>query len=346
MSRLVLSLTDLIPAHCADSARAAPPRLPRLEEWLSRGEIERESGGWRHWLQRASRDNALRSAPPASIAAAAVPEVVGAQSVWLASPVHWVAGLDTVRLHPEGLLMLGVEEQRALARDFSQVFAGSNWSLHPTGRRELLLAGGSAQDPGAVRTHDPRPWLGADPRAGLPAGAGAAEMRRLGTEIEMWLHEHPVNLARQAQGKLSVSALWIWGGGAAPMAPGQVDAREQSGGAVAWADDLFVDGLARLGHFAAKALPPRWPPTLPIPRASGADVLAVVGRGAPPDAAALGSLEQDWIAPAFQTWRSGGVHEATLLAGELAVNLRRSPFRRLWRGLGRVRPWWENLSSC
>ena len=285
MSRLVLSLTDLIPAHFGDAARAAPPRLPRLEEWLGRGEIERDSGGWRHWLQRASRDSALQRAPPASIAAAAVPEVARAQSVWLATPVHWVAGLDTVRLHPGGLLMLSVEEQRTLARDFSRVFAGSDWSLHPTGRRELMLAGGGAQDPGAVRTHDPLPWLGADPRAGLPAGAGAGDIKRLGTEIEMWLHEHPVNLARQAQGKLSISALWIWGGGAPPMAPGPVDAPGRSGGAVAWADDLFVDGLARLGHLTAEPLPPRWPPTRGTAHSIGSDVLAVVGRGAHLDAA-------------------------------------------------------------
>jgi hypothetical protein len=344
--RLVLTLSDLFPSHFGEAARAALPRLPRLEEWLARGEMDRDSEGWRHWLQCATNDRALQRAPPASIAAAAVAEVAEAKAVWCATPVHWVAGLDTVRLHPAGVLLLSAEEQRTLARDFSRVFAGSGWSLHPTGRRELMLAGGSERDPAVLRTHDPVAWLGADPRAGLPAGVGATDLLRLGSEIEMWMHEHPVNLARQAQGKLSVSALWIWGGGAAPLVRGPGEAPAGSDGAVAWADDLFVDGLARLGHFAAQALPPRWPLTNRISRSSARDVLAVCGQGAQADAGALESLENDWIAPALQTWRTGSHHQATLLAGEVAVTLTRSPMQRLWRTFGRIRPWWESLSPC
>ena len=140
--------------------------------------------------------------------------------MWLATPVHMVAGLDTVRVHPAGLLRLAAGEQQILQGDFARVFAGSGWSLHATGRRELLLAGPFPQANAAVRSADPALWLGADPRAGLPSGPGSDSLRRFGAELEMWLHEHPVNLARAGRGLLTVSALWLWGGGAAVVRTG------------------------------------------------------------------------------------------------------------------------------
>lgn len=47
----------------------------------------------------------------------------------------------------------------------------------------------------------------------LPTGDGAADYRRLCSEIEMALHDHPVNRKRQADGLQPVNSLWIWGGG-------------------------------------------------------------------------------------------------------------------------------------
>ena len=175
--------------------------------------------------------------------------------MWFASPIHLVAGLDTVRVHPAGLLQLSGEDQRLLERDFATVFADSGWSLHATGRRELLLAGGPVLKPDAVRSHDPALWLGADPREGLPAGPEASALRRLGAEMEMWLHEHPINVARRSRGTLTANALWIWGGGAPTVSIPGIAVSRATGAAVAWADDLFVDGLARLEGFTLGPLP-------------------------------------------------------------------------------------------
>jgi hypothetical protein len=41
-------------------------------------------------------------------------------------------------------------------------------------------------------------------------------LRRLGAEIEMWLHDHPINDARRRRGELPVTSLWLWGAGAVP----------------------------------------------------------------------------------------------------------------------------------
>jgi hypothetical protein len=342
--RLILVLRDLYPARLDQAAKAALPRLPALERWLAQGDARAAPGGWRAWLWRELGAARPPAAPPASVAGAAVADVAVAgasadQPLWLATPVHLMAGLDTVRMHPAGLLALDHSEQALLAADFARVFVGSGYSLHATGRRELLLAGGAASAPGSVTSHDPARWLGTDPRSGFPAGTGAPALRRLGAEMEMWLHEHPVNRARGERGLLQANALWLWGGGAPALAGAAASTASAAPPALAWAEDLYVDGLARLGAASPASGAQRWP-------AAPGDLLAVCELGARPDAQALEALERDWLAPAFGHWRGGAVQSATLLAGDLAVTLQGRRWRRIVRRMRRTQPWWENLLQC
>ena len=64
-------------------------------------------------------------------------------------------------------------------------------------------------------TTDPQEVLGEDIGEFLPRGADSARLRRLTSEIEMWLFEHAVNEARRARAAPPISGLWLWGGGAA-----------------------------------------------------------------------------------------------------------------------------------
>jgi hypothetical protein len=197
----------------------------------------------------------------------------------------------------------------------------------------MLVSGGA---PVALRSHDPGLWLGADPAEGLPAGVGARPLRRFGAELEMWLHEHPVNLARARSGQLNFNALWLWGGGAPLAARPPASSRT-----VAWAADLFVDGLCALAGSVADPLPPCWRSRVLEP---AQDLLALCELA--PDAGSLAALDRDWIAPALQQWRDGAFQSATLLAGNHAVSLERVSVQRLWRGWRRRQPWWETLLQC
>src|SRR5690606_8083595 len=47
----------------------------------------------------------------------------------------------------------------------------------------------------------------------LPQGRDAPWVRRTMTELQMLLHEHPVNESRAARDKPTVNALWLWGHG-------------------------------------------------------------------------------------------------------------------------------------
>ena len=342
VSRLILVLRDLYCARLDPEASASLPRLPALEQWVARGDMASTPDGWRPWLQRELAGRELAALPAASIAGAAVAALPADQPVWLATPVQLIAGLDTVRVHPAGLLRLEPEEQQALQSDFSRVFAGSGWSLHATGRRELLLSCALKQAGAAVRSTDPALWLGADPRAGLPSGPGSEPLRRFACELEMWLHEHPVNAARAGRGLLSVNALWLWGGGAAVARAGSAASSQPARAMTAWADELFIDGLARCTGLRVEPLPQRWPQQ-DTGRVPGEDRLAVCGLGAAPDERSLRAMESDWIAPALDSWRRGHARSLTLLAADRAITLRRAPLRSMLRKFRRIRPWWEAL---
>ncbi len=333
MPRLILVLHDLYSLRLDQAAQAALPRLPTLERWLAQGEAGAAPGGWREWLWRELGDARQPVAPPASIAGGAVVGAPADQPLWLATPAHLMAGLDTVRMHPAGLLALDLSEQTILATDFARVFAGSGYSLHATGRRELLLAGGAALAPASVVSHDPGKWLGKDPSSGFPSGHGATALRRLGAEMEMWLHDHPINRARAERGLLQANALWLWGGGAPLATGGAASAAPQT---MAWADDLYMDGLARLRGLSMASGAQCWP-------SAPCDLLAVCELGARLNSHSLLALERDWVAPAFEQWRTGVVHSASLLAGDRVVTLRGWRWRGVVRRMRRSRPWWETL---
>jgi len=51
----------------------------------------------------------------------------------------------------------------------------------------------------------------------LPTGKESMIWRKITNEIQMLLHEHPVNQARESCEKLPINSLWLWGGGTLPQ---------------------------------------------------------------------------------------------------------------------------------
>lgn len=58
--------------------------------------------------------------------------------------------------------------------------------------------------------------LGADVAELLPAHAEARAWRRLMNDLQVALHNHPVNEQRRHAGRVVVNGVWFWGGGRAP----------------------------------------------------------------------------------------------------------------------------------
>jgi hypothetical protein len=324
VSSVTLVLKDLYPYRTSPEA-AALPRLTSFERWMARTTPESLPLGWRRAL-------AAGFVPEATSEGGAAAGAAGVRSdpgcgYWLATPVHFLAGLDTLRLHPAGLLDTTLEEQCALSADFEQVFQGSGWMLRVTERRELLLEGPPAE---GISCLDPARFLGRPVREGVPQGVGAPALRRLMSEIEMWLHEHPLNELRIAVGKLPISGLWLWGGGSAiAAAPRALPPL--------FGTDLAIESLWRLAGAPRQPLPARFS-ALTDPGA-GAVVIAEVPSGI--GAEVLQQIERDWIAPLL-TYALSGATAATLLCADKRFTLNRRARWRFWR---RARPWWEPMSG-
>jgi hypothetical protein len=252
--------------------------------------------------------------------------------------VHYFAGLDSVHLHPAGLLRLGRDEQEQLITEFARIFADSPWRLHGLGQRELLLSGPVIAASGA----DPALFAGSDPFAGLPRGTGAGTLRALGAEMEMWLYEHPFNLERGRRGELPVTTLWLWGAEATLAEPlpssAAADGRDRPPARL-YGDDTYAEALWRLQGDTAQALPAAFDPARISPHADSIFLHSLLQ----PDGltAALARLEQHWLPGALRAVRQRRVSVLRLVIGARSYALRWLDLGRFWRARA---PWWESLT--
>ena len=317
---------------------ATEPRLSALETLLATAQHRRLDQDWRAELAaRFGQGLAAAASPARVVARACLPSSVSPAGCWLATPVHYFAGLDSVHLHPAGLLDLAPEPQRALADDFNRTF-GDDWHLSVAGGRELLLTGPAV----AADGDDPARWLGARLERQQAQGVDCARLRRLSVEIEMWLHGHALNCRREAEHTLPVSGLWAWG--SAPLAAGSgaggTETRSPAP-VVLYGSDTFAAALWRLCDGVAAALPTDFASCRGWPAAERAQVVLYPTAGRENAGGALRDFERSWLAPALVALRSGKLASIELLAGGHAFRLRRLGLARFWRPRAR---WQEALA--
>jgi len=263
------------------------------------------------WRADAFRLIAPQSAMPGVGAAALCAEqgLVDAASVFIATPVHYLAEMSNVRLAAHGILSLSRAEADALAADFNRVWhdAGIRLVSGRSQRPDLFCVTDRVLD--AV-TRDPKDVLDRHIEDYLPAGPDAPRLRRLMSEIEMWLFEHAVNRTRLADAAPAVNGLWLWGGGPALASLPPVEG---------WAagEDPFVTAFG-----TRRAVP-----------ASG-----VVVIDAEPGTDAWRDAESRWLERSFADLRAGRIARLDLSAGDRCYSVRG---RWNWRPWRRRRPWWE-----
>src|SRR5260221_7712876 len=194
-------------ARSSDGAQ----RSPMLERLVARAGDPSRVEDWRTEAFRVIAPSAQRLP---SIAAAMVREAgCGTDpSAWacIATPVHLSAGMRSVTMAADGILNLAPGEAAALSADFNRVFGGAGVRLS-VGRGALLYC--LFEQRIEAVTRDPEEVAGNDVFGFQPTGRDGARLRRLMSEMEMWLFDHAVNRARSSQERQPVTGLWLWGGG-------------------------------------------------------------------------------------------------------------------------------------
>ncbi len=294
------------------SGGAAPQRAPWFERLLAGATAVPAAQDC-----RAQAFSLLCASPLPAIGPAAACGAFGAlpaAGVCLATPIHTVAGMQAVHLPEDGLPILSAQEAGRLAEDFARVFAGGDARLaaDPAGRLYGLF-----DRPLEALTRDPAQVRGGDIWEHLPAGRDGPRLRRLASEIEMWLHEHPLNRERAARGASVVTGLWLWGCGATLAALPPLH------GFTAGRDALFG----------------AWPSCEHWPAHAIAGVVTLAAR---PGEAGWEEAERCWLAPAAAALAAGRLR-ALLLSGG-ARCLRVGP-RWRWQGWRTRRPWWRTFEQ-
>lgn len=294
-------------------------RFAALELLLARGRRRaREAQPLEGWVQEAF--NLGAGAYPAGALTLAAQGADPGDDCWTrADPVHLRVIDNQLVVVPAEAFALRAEEAHALCDALNAHFAGMDFTVSQPRRWCMKLA----------QTGESRPALDA---AGTTL-ATPKEAAPLLTEIQMVLHAHPVNEAREARGEPVVNSVWLWGGGRAPQAraPWQSVA----------ADDPAVLGAARLAAARQRALPHsarEWLERLP----EDGRHLAVLDALRVPLALAadrvlneLEMLEREWFAPLLAALRAGRVGMVTLhvpdAAEALSFETIRGDLRRFWR---------------
>ena len=270
------------------------------------------AGGWRAALLQAFGLPHLARHTPAQLVAGSL----AADALWLATPVHLLAGLDRVHLPFDGILSLPPSACAALCDAFNPVFREDGVELSCAGEDCFVLAGLACEAGGGF---EPQRWLGRDLRDAQPAGA-SRRFRALGAQIETWLHQQPLNRQRAAAGLPAVSQLWLWG--AAPVGGA---ASEQGVPRARWlcGSDAYARAAAR--DAGVDLLTP----------ATGCSELLQQRQDCGVIVTTLGSdaqrFESDWLRPALAAVREGRVDQLCILANDRQISLRRTDAWRPWR---------------
>lgn len=162
-----------------------------------------------------------------------------ADTCWLSADPAWVQpDMTGARLLACGQLQLDMAEALALAEPLLPVFAEAGMQLlvSTPDRWHVQLP------PGLVlpKFDAPEQALGEDLSQHLPAGAEGRQWRILLNDIQVLLHQHPLNAQRRARGLAPVNSLWLWGGGRLPK-----PMRSALDGVIS--DDLLLCALAARG---------------------------------------------------------------------------------------------------
>ena len=293
--------------------------------------------GWRAWTARWLGLPQYARESPACVAAAALADAAALvdfpvdRAVWLARPLHLVAGLTTLHVDRRSALRLPGAELEQLAASFGATFGGSGFDLQPLADGELLLCGPA--ELAAATTTEPARLLLTPMAEAMPAGEGAAALRRLSAEIEMWLHDHPLNDARLRRREPPVATLWLWGGGF-PVAARQAAPQEIA--AAAFGSDAYVRGLWRLAGGETRPLPVDWSAVIGEPRITRAlgvvEVAELLHANASWSLAqAIAEIDRRLLAPALAALQRGGLDRLVLVANDRSLAVRAADRWRLWR---------------
>lgn len=280
-------------------------QLPALSWLLGKGKRQMSAAtDYPQWLATVSGLNTAGQPqlPAAALRASAL--MLEQDSRWLClDPIHLRVERTQLIVQDPAALQLTQAEAEALLADLAPLLdelgrpgisSPHEWHFHLHAESD-------------IRTTPLADAIGLNGDQLMPKAANVKVWRRVLNEVQITLHEHPVNLARTARGLPAVNSLWPWG-------EGMLDASKPDWNYIQ-ADGALWQGLARHigGDCQWSALPERYEhcqgktlvvqPSLET-SARYHDALQWL--------AAMQALETNWFAPLMQALQDGSLKQLVL----------------------------------
>ena len=322
---MLFVIPHLFPTQHLLKAAAPDLHLPALQTLLARGTREScPADGTEAALCAALGIKRQQDWPIAPITLAADGGEVE-DAYWLrADPVHLRVMRDRIVLANDDVLSVSRGEADALADAIGLHFGDElrPLPLHP--RRWYLRFPVAPQ----LTTTPLSVAVGRDIDPLMPQGCDAMRFRSQLNELQMLLHDHPVNQARESRGELPVNSLWLWGGGHSPPS--------RSLSVAMYTRDPEALALGAFCNAHLHALPARL--DAPLLNTNGIILLdGLVRSGQVGDACgwreALREMENEWLAPLLGALRKIGPPGLRLLdpVNGKALHLQARDAWKLWR---------------
>lgn len=316
-------------ARCAQGGSAAAARLAHI---AGRGALEcawnRRDGDadlkpWQRGLLAALAldPKTFASAPVSALGDGSAQ----AGEYWMhLEPVHFAAGLDRLAfLALEGETRVLDTERISLAGVFDEHLRSLGMELHTLSDGSWCARRAEAL---AIATSNPEAAAANELQLALPRGADAGKLRRLMTELQMLLHDHPVNESRARRSLPAINAVWVWGQGTVPQSTRATPLP------VVFADDPYTRGICALHSRSAAA----------VPATSDALIAAIAGSTralAVIPADDLESLETQWLGPLTAALSRRKLARLDFVLDSWHLHLDRAALRRFWRKARPLSEW-------
>lgn len=256
---------------------------------------------------------------------------------WLrADPVHLKLEGGGLVLADSGTFSISQQEAEDLTDSLNAHFGADGLTFYPLRPDRWYLRPETVP---ALETTELALAAGRNIDSLLPRGGDAQIWRARLNDVQMLLHGHAVNEARERAGLAPINSVWPWGGGTlADAVPAPFDAL--------WSQDPFAAGLAQAAHIAAHDLSAGAAGLLRASAGAGVKLILLDQlRGAAQYGDAHGwreallRLERDWFAPLLAALQQERIGMLSLIAlgpeGVVSSEVTRGDLRRFWR---RVKP--------
>ncbi|MBL78591.1 MAG: phosphoglycerate mutase [Nitrosomonadaceae bacterium] len=327
--------------------------LPAIETLFAKSSRTKfDSEGVEDWLCKAFSVRRQHDIPvaPLTLLADKTFDIEAGEKYWLrADPVHLRVEHDQVLLADSRTFHISLEEASQFVEVINKYFSQDNLtSQNGDNKKELISIFPLCADrwylclqkPPLIHTHLLSDVIVKNINDYFPYGPEEMFWRGLLNEVQMLLHEHPLNQIREERGDLALNGIWFWGGGISPepvISPYEY----------VWSNDVFLSSLAIASGINLMELPNNmeaWPHLNKSDRQL-IFLNSLYGKAQYGDAhgwrESLKELEKNWFMPMLTMLRQGIIKQVTITAINEGVTrnffITRNNLYRFWR-LGRPFP--------